>query len=158
MGQVLRSFLPGYPDKFGFRFTDEIFLHGLKFSLKEKYPWRNRLEMKGFFEKLYTHKSVDSYRKIIEWKTALHQEQTHVYYSWALILRFLSLAMIIACLVLFILNYPLYAEIMLGTGIILLISEIRLRRLALHSSQSWVKITGLLRTLIDQAGKHIEAA
>lgn len=114
--------------------------------------------MKGFFEKLYTHKSVDSYRKIMEWKTALHQEQTHVYYTWALILRFLSLAMITACLVLFLLRYPLFAEIMLGTGIVLLICEVRLRRLAVISSQSWVKITGLLKSLIEQQGKHVEAA
>jgi hypothetical protein len=150
MLQELRNFFSGYPEDFGFQIDEEVFLQGLKFSRREKYPWRSRKDMKDFFEKLYTHKSADSYQKIIEWKTILHQEQIHVLHSWAFLLRFSSMLMISACLVLFALQHPLSSEVVLGTGILMLISDAWLRRKASKYRQSWIEITGLLNTMIKQ--------
>ncbi len=155
----LKNFVSGYPHNFGFQFDDDVFLQGLKFTFKEKYPWRSRREMRGFFEKLYAHKSVDSYQKIIEWKTILHQEQTHIYHSRALILRFSSLIMISAGLVLIALQHALPSLVLAGTGILMLISDIWFRRRASKSRQSWILITGLLKTMIDQhQQKNVKAA
>jgi hypothetical protein len=150
MLQELRNFISGFPDNFGFQFDDEVFLQGLKLSFKEKYPWKSRKEMKDFFEKLYTHKSADSYKKIIEWKTIHHQEQTHVFYSLALILRFSSLIMISAGVVLIALQFALPSVVFVCTGIIMLISDAWFRRKASKSRQSWIVITGLLKTMIEQ--------
>jgi hypothetical protein len=159
MLQKLRKFITGYPDKIGFQFNDEVFLQGLKFSLKEKYPWKSRREMRGFFEKLYTHKTVDSYQKIVEWKTVKHQEQSHIYYSWAVILRSSSLIMFSACLVLFALQQPLLSNVLLVSGIIVLISDVLLSRMAAKSRESWIMITGLLKTMLEQQDQeHEEAA
>jgi hypothetical protein len=158
MLQEIKSIIPGYPDKFGYNFSDEVYLHGLKFTFKEKYPWKNRGEMKGFFEKLYTHKSADSYQKIIEWKTAFHQEQAHIYHSWALMLRFLSVLMFSSCLVLYILRYPVLSDILLITGIGLLVTDMWLSRMAAKCRHSWVLIIGLLKTMLAQEGKQVEAA
>ncbi len=63
MLQELRNFISGYPDNFGFQFDEEVFLQGLKFSRREKYPWKSRKEMKDFFEKLYAHKSATVIKK-----------------------------------------------------------------------------------------------
>lgn len=150
--------MPGYFDKIGFRFSDEVFLDGLKFISREKYPWKSRNGMKGFFEKLYNHKSVDSYQKIIEWKTALHQEQSHIYHSWALVLRFLSFLLIASCLVLFLLSFPVLSDVLLISGMVLLVSDILLSRMAAKSRHSWVLINDLLKNLIDQQQKHVKAA
>jgi len=159
MLQELRNFILGYPDNFGFQFDDEVFLQGLKFSHKEKYPWKSRKEMKGFFEKLYAHKSADSYQKIIEWKTILHQEQIHIFHSMALILRLSSLIMISAGLVLIALQFALPSVVFVSTGILMLICDAWLRRRASKSRQSWILITGLLKTLLEQhQQKHVEAA
>ena len=150
MLQELRKFITGYPDKIGFQFNDEVFLQGLKLSFKEKYPWKSRREMRGFFEKLYTHKSVNSYQKIVEWKTIMHQEQAHIYYSWSVILRSSFLIMISACLVLFALQKPLLSDVLLGTGITMLISDVWCSRMAAKSRESWIMITGLLKTMLEQ--------
>ncbi|KPL11848.1 MAG: hypothetical protein AMS23_10990 [Bacteroides sp. SM1_62] len=159
MLQELKNLILGYPDNFGFRFDDEVFLQGLKFSFKEKYPWKSRKEMRGFFEKLYTHKSADSYQKIIEWKTILHQEQTHILYSRALILRLSSLIMISAGLVLIALQHALPSVVFVCTGMIMLICDVWFRRKASKSRKSWILITGLLKTLIEQQQqKHVNAA
>jgi hypothetical protein len=158
MIQVFRKLIPGHPDGFGFRFNEEVFLPGMKLSGREKYPWKNSGEMKKFFEQLYMHKSADSYQKIIEWKTVLHQERTHVSYSWALILRVLSLLMIPASGVLFLFGQPLIAEILLGSGFVLLIAHVALRRRASTSSHSWSVITDLLKTLIAQQAMKQEKA
>ena len=106
--------------------------------------------MRGFFEKLYTHKSVDSYQKIVEWKTIMHQEQAHIYYSWAVILRSSSLIMISACLVLFALQQPLLSNVLLGTSILMIISDVWSSRMAAKSRESWRMITGLLKTMLEQ--------
>ncbi len=159
MVQAFRKFIPGYPDGFGFRFNEEVFLRGLKLSGREKYPWKSGSERKKFFEKLYVHKSADSYQKIVEWKTVWHQERTHISYSWALILRVLSLMMISACLVLFLAGQPLISDILLGSGIVLLITDVALRRRASNSSHSWRVITDLLKTMLEQeVQKQGEAA
>lgn len=150
MLQELRNLISGYPDNFGFQFNDEVFLQGLKLSTREKYPWKSRKEMKGFFEKLYTHKSADSYKKIIEWKTILHQEQTHVFHSTAFILRLSSLIMISAGLVLIALQHALPSLVFVNTGILMLICDVWFRRKAFKSRKSWILITGLLETLIEQ--------
>ena len=153
MLQGLRNFISGYPDNFGFQFDDEVFLKGLKFFFKDYYPWKSRREMRGFFEKLYTHKSVDSYQKIIEWKTILHQERTHILYSRALILRLSSLIMITAGLVLIALQFALPSVLFVSTGIIMIMCDVWFRRRASKSHQSWILITGLLKTLIEQQGR-----
>ena len=158
MLQELRNLISGYPDNFGFQFDDEVFLQGLKFSTREKYPWKSRKEMKGFFEKLYTHKSADSYIKIIEWKTILHQEQIHIFHSTAFILRISSLIMISAGLVLIALQHALPSLVFVNTGILMLICDIWLRRRASKSRQSWILITGLLRTMIEQQEQKQEEA
>jgi len=148
-----------YPNKIGFQFNDEVYLQGLKLTFKEKYPWRSRREMRGFFEKLYTHKSVDSYQKIVEWKTIMHQEQAHIFYSWAVILRISFLIMISACLILFAMQQPLLSELLLGTSIIMLILDVWFWRKASKSRESWIMITGLLKTMIRQQDqKHFKAA
>ena len=156
MLQELRNLVSGYPDDFGFQIDEEVFLPGLKFSRRERYPWRSRKEMKDFFEKLYTHKSADSYQKIIEWKTVLHQEQIHVLHSWAFLLRFSSLLMISACLVLYALQHSLYSHLVLGSCILVLIFDVWLRRRASRSRQSWIEITGLLDTMIKHQGQKLE--
>ncbi len=159
MLQELKNLILGYPDNFGFRFDDEVFLKGLKFSFKEKYPWRSRKEMRGFFEKLYAHKSADSYQKIIEWKTVLHQEQTHIFYSLALILRLSSLIMISAGMVLIALQHALPSLVFVFTGIAMLICDVWFRRKASKSRHSLILITGLLKTLMEQQPpKHVSAA
>jgi hypothetical protein len=158
MLQELRNFITGYPDNFGFQFDEDVFLQGLKFSTREKYPWKSRKEMKDFFEKLYTHKSADSYQKIIEWKTVLHQEQIHIFHSTAFILRLSSLIMISAGLVLIALQHALPSLIFVNAGIVMLIFDIYFRRRASKSRQSWIVITGLLKTLIEQQGKRREEA
>jgi hypothetical protein len=150
--------MTGISETIGFRFSDEVFLHGLKFISRERYPWKGRSGMKGFFEKLYNHKSVDSYQKIIEWKTALHQEKSQIYHSWALVLRFLSFVLLTSCLVLFLLEHPVLSDVLLITGIILLAFDMFLSRMAAKSRHSWVLITDLLRDLIDQQQKHVKAA
>jgi hypothetical protein len=155
----VKSFITGYPDKIGFRFDDNVFLRGLKFSTREKYPWKSRKEMRGFFEKLYSHKAPESYQKIIEWKTALHQEQTHVYYSWALLLRFSSLIMIAAGGILIALSYVWPSVVFASAGIVMLLSNVCLLKMATRARQSWITITGLLNTLLKQPRQdHIEAA
>jgi hypothetical protein len=153
MLQELRNFISGYPHNFGFQFDDEVFLQGLKFSFKEKYPWKSRKEMRSFFEKLYTHKSTDSYQKILEWKTILHQEQIHIFHSTAFILRLSSLIMISAGLVLIALHQAVPSLVFVNTGIIMLISDVWFRRRASKSRQSWILITGLLKTMIEQHHK-----
>lgn len=158
MLQVFRKIVPGYPEGFGFRFNEGIFLPGMKLSGREKYPWKSSAEMKKFFEQLYMHKSADSYQKIIEWKTVLHQERTHISYSWALILRVLSMLMIAACGVLFLIGLPLISKILLGSGFVLLITDVALRRRASNSSHSWSVITDLLKTLIEQQALKQEKA
>ena len=158
MLQEIIKLIPGYPQKFGYSFSNEVFLDGLKFKFTEEYPWKSRRERNGFFEKLYIHKSADSYHKIIEWKTALHQEQAHIRYSWGLLLRFLSLLMIISCLVFFFLHHPLLSDILLGNGIVLLLIGVWLSLMASKARQSWVVVMELLKTLIEQKGKHMEAA
>ena len=159
MLQELRNFILGYPDNFGFQFDDEVFLQGLKFSHREKYPWKSRKEMKGFFEKLYAHKSADSYQKIIEWKTILHQEQIHIFHSMALILRLSSLIMITAGIVLIALQQALPSLVFVNTGILMLFCDMWFRRKASKSRKSWILITGLLKTLNEQQEKEqVEAA
>ena len=158
MLRVLKKFIPGHPDGFGFRFTQEVFLQGMKLSGREKYPWKSNSEMKKFFEQLYMHKSADSYQKIIEWKTVWHQERTHISYSWALVLRVLSILMMAACAVLFLAGQTLISEILLGSGILMLIAGVALRRRASNSSHSWGVITDLLKTLIKQQVQHQEEA
>ena len=158
MLQELRNFIMGYPDNFGFQLDDEVFLQGLKFSHREKYPWRSRREMKAFFEKLYAHKSADSYQKIIEWKTILHQEQIHIFHSTAFILRLSSLLMITAGMVLIALQQPLPSLVFVNTGILMLICDIWFRRRASKSRKSWILITGLLKTLIEQQEQKQEEA
>jgi len=153
MLQELRNFLSGYPDNFGFQFDDEVFLQGMKFSYKEKYPWKSRKEMKDFFEKLYAHKSADSYQKIIEWKTILHQEQIHILHSKAFILRFTSLIMITAGIVLISVQMPIPSLVSVNTGILMLICDIWFRKRASKSRKSWILITGLLKTMIEQQDK-----
>jgi hypothetical protein len=155
----LKNFISGYPHNFGFQFDDDVFLQGLKLSFKEKYPWRSRREMRGFFEKLYAHKSVDSYQKIIEWKTVLHQEQAHIYYSMAVLLRFSSLIMISAGLVLIALEHALPSVAFVSTGIMMLVCDVVFRKRASKSRQSWILITGLLKTMIEQhQQKNVKAA
>jgi hypothetical protein len=155
----LRNFIKGYPDNFGFHFDEGIVLWGLKFSCKEKYPWKNRREMKDFFEKLYAHKSSECFQKIIDWKTILHQERIHILYSMALILRLSSLIMITAGLVLIALQLLLPSVILACSGILMLILDLLFRRMASRSHQSWLMITGLLKILIEKRGKeHTEAA
>ena len=158
MLQVFRKLIPGFPYGFGFRFNEEVFLPGIKLSGREKYPWNSSGEMKKFFEQLYMHKSADSYQKIIEWKTVWHQERTHISYSWALILRVLSLLMIAASPVLFLVGQTLISEILLGGGVLLLITGLVLRRRASNSSHSWGVITDLLKNLIEQPVHHQEEA
>ena len=158
MLQELRNFISGYPDNFGFQFDDEVFLQGMKFSFKEKYPWRSRKEMKDFFQKLYSHKSADSYKKLIEWKTILHQEQIHIFHSTAFILRLSSLLMISAGMVLIALQQPLPSLVFVNTGILMLICDIWFRRRASKSRKSWILITGLLKTLIEQQEQKQEEA
>ena len=153
MLQELKNFISGFPNNFRFQFDDEVFLQGLKFSHREKYPWKSRKEMKGFFEKLYAHKSADSYQKIIEWKTILHQEQIHIFHSMALILRLSSLIMISAGLVLIALQFALPSVLSITTGILMLICNVWFKRRASKSHQSCILITGLLRSLIDQQGQ-----
>lgn len=159
MPQELRNFISGYPDNFGFQFDDEVFLQGLKFSFKEKYPWKSRKEMKDFFQKLYAHKSPDSYTKIIEWKTILHQEEIHIFHSIGFILRISSLIMISAGIVLIFLQQALPSMVFVSTGILMLLCDVWLRRRASKSRKSWVLITGLLKTLLEhQEIKQEEAA
>jgi hypothetical protein len=159
MLQTLRNFISGHPDKIGFSFDEDVFLEGLKFSFKEEYPWKNRKKMRGFFEKLYAHKSVNSYQKIIEWKTIRQQERTHILYSWALILGLLSILLISGGLALMVLGHVLPAMILSGAGIGMLATDFLLRRTASSSQRSWKLITGLLKTLIAPHGqKHIKAA
>lgn len=158
MLQELRNFISGYPDNFGFQFDDEVFLQGMKFSFKEKYPWKSRKEMKDFFQKLYSHKSADSYKKLIEWKTILHQEQIHIFHSTAFILRLSSLLMISAGMVLIALQQPLPSLVFVNTGILMLICDIWFRRRASKSRKSWILITGLLKTLIEQQEQKQEEA
>lgn len=159
MLQELRNFISGYPDNFGFQFDDEVFLQGLKFSFKEKYPWKSRKEMKDFFQKLYAHKSPDSYIKIIEWKTSLHQEEIHIFHSIGFILRISSLIMISAGIVLISLQQALPSMVFVSTGILMLLCDVWLRRRASKSRKSWVLITGLLKTLLEhQEIKREEAA
>ena len=121
MLQELRDFISGYPDNFGFQFSEEVFLPGLKFSFKEKYPWKNHRQMKAFFDKLYTLGTPVCYQKIIEWETILQQECTHIYYSRALLLRFSSLIMISAGMILIALQFALPSIVFAGAGIIMLI-------------------------------------
>lgn len=156
MLQELKNLLSGYPDNFGFQFDDETFLQGMKFSYKEKYPWKNRKEMKDFFEKLYAHKSADSYEKIIEWKTILHQEQIHIFHSTAFILRFSSLLMITAGIVLISLQLAVPSLVFVNTGILMLFCDLWFRKRASKSRNSWVMITGLLKTMIEQQGQDKE--
>lgn len=158
MLQELKNFISGYPDNFGFQFDDNVFLQGMKFSFKEKYPWKSRMEMKDFFEKLYAHKSTDSYIKIIEWKTILHQEQIHIFHSTAFILRLSSFLMISAGIVLIALQQPLPSLVFVNTGILMLIGDIWFRRRASKSRKSWILITGLLKTLIEQQEQKQEEA
>ena len=158
MLQELRNFISGYPDNFGFQFDDKVFLQGMKFSFKEKYPWKSRKEMKDFFQKLYSHKSADSYKKLIEWKTILHQEQIHIFHSTAFILRLSSLLMISAGMVLIALQQPLPSLVFVNTGILMLICDIWFRRRASKSRKSWILITGLLKTLIEQQEQKQEEA
>lgn len=158
MLQELRNFISGYPDNFGFQFDDNVFLQGMKFSFKEKYPWKSRKEMKDFFQKLYSHKSADSYKKLIEWKTILHQEQIHIFHSTAFILRLSSLLMITAGMVLIALQQPLPSLVFVNTGILMLICDIWFRRRASKSRKSWILITGLLKTLIEQQEQKQEEA
>ena len=153
MIQELRNLLSGYPDNFGFQFDDEIFLQGMKFSYKEKYPWKNRKDMKDFFEKLYAHKSAESYEKIIEWKTILHQEQIHILHSTAFVLRLSSLLMITAGIVLISLQLAVPSLIFVNTGILMLFCDLWFRKRAAKSRKSWVMITGLLKTMIEQQDK-----
>jgi len=150
MLQELRNFITGFPDNFGFQFDDEVFLQGLKFSYKEKYPWKSRKEMKDFFEKLYAHKSAESYMKIIEWKTILHQEQTHIFHSTAFILRFSSLFVISAGIVLIALQHSLPSLVFVNAGILMLFCDMWFRRRASKSRKSWILITGLIKTMIEQ--------
>jgi len=112
--------------------------------------------MKGFFEKLYAHKSADSYQKILEWKTILHEEQIHVLHSWAFLLRFSSMLMISAGVVLIALQHPLTSELVFGTGILVLIFDVLLRRRATRSRRSWIEITGLLSTMIKQDDPELD--
>jgi hypothetical protein len=158
MLQELRNFISGYPDNFGFQFDDEVFLQGMKLSFKEKYPWKSRKEMKDFFEKLYTHKSADSYKKIIEWKTIRHQEQIHIFHSTAFILRLSSLIMISAGIVLIALQLALPSLVFVNAGILMLICDIWFRRKATKSRKSWILITGLLKTMIEQQEQKQEEA
>jgi hypothetical protein len=158
MLQELRNFVSGYPDNFGFQFDDEVFLQGMKLSFKEKYPWKSRKEMKDFFEKLYAHKSADSYNKIIEWKTILHQEQIHIFHSTAFVLRLSSLLMITAGIVLIALQHALPSLVFVNTGILMLFCDMWFRRRASKSRKSWILITGLLKTLTEQQEKEQEEA
>ena len=158
MLQELKNFVSGYPDNFGFLFDDEVFLQGMKFSFKEKYPWKSRKEMKDFFEKLYAHKSTDSYNKIIEWKTILHQEQIHIFHSTAFVLRLSSLLMITAGIVLIALQQALPSLAFVNTGILMLFCDMWFRRRASKSRKSWILITGLLKTLTEQQEKEQEEA
>ena len=158
MLQELKNFISGYPDNFGFQFDDEVFLQGMKLSFKEKYPWKSRKEMKDFFEKLYTHKSADSYIKIIEWKTIRHQEQIHIFHSTAFILRLSSLIMISAGIVLIALQLALPSLVFVNAGILMLICDIWFRRKATKSRKSWILITGLLKTMIEQQEQKQEEA
>jgi hypothetical protein len=156
MLQELRNLISGYPDNFGFQFDDEMFLQGMKFSYKEKYPWKNRKEMKDFFEKLYAHKSAESYEKIIEWKTILHQEQIHILHSTAFVLRFSSLLMITVGIVLISLQLAVPSLVFVNTGILMLFCDLWFRKRASKSRKSWVMITGLLKTMIEQQDRKRE--
>ena len=159
MLQELRDFISGYPDNFGFQFSDEVFLPGLKFSFKEYYPWKNHRQMKDFFNKLWTHETPVSYQKIMEWETVLQQECAHIYYSRALLLRFSSLIMISAGMILIALQFALPSIVFAGTGILMLLFDIWFRRMARRSRQSLILLKGLLNMLIEHYyDEHNKAA
>ena len=102
------------------------------------------------------NESAESYKKIIEWLTILHQERTHIYYSFALILRFSFLIMISVSLTLIVVKYTLFAFMFMVAGILMLFINGIFRRKVKKSRESLILIKGILNVLIKQNGKKNE--
>jgi hypothetical protein len=151
MLQELKKFILGFPDNFGFEFTDEVFLQGLKFSCQESYPWKNSKQRRRFFDRLYANETADSYQKILEWTTVYHHEKTHICYSKGLLLRLSSLMMISSGLILIALHLALPSLVFAGIGILMLVADVWFRRRGSKNHESLIMMTVLLNMLTDQA-------
>jgi len=131
MLEKIKNFILYFTVNISFNTLDDGVLEGLKFSFQEKYPWNNKSSHGKYIDDLIVKETEDAYWEIIRLEKSYNNELAHIFYSYAFIFKFVSIALLTLSLI-FIWVHIIPAIISLAGAFILLLLNFILRKKALN--------------------------
>lgn len=142
-------FLQNFPENMIFR-IGEFEFSGTRYRHSDRFPWKGRRDHTRYMDELGSKETVEADREFLHWNREWTLEQIHIRFSWALLFRVMSFALLLPVLVILALPAVLPSAVFMGISLTCYITYLLLWRKAgkLHSQMIFMKM--LIEVVIEQ--------